>query len=104
MIELTTVKATLEQKLRQLSKRAAKLNDDSHQPGDDDWAEHAIELAGDEVKVEIEDATLEEIAQIQLALTQIDEGSYGVCGKCNKAIAVGRLEALPYATLCVKCA
>jgi DnaK suppressor protein len=104
MTELTTVKATLEQKFRQLSKRAASINDEAHQLGDDDWTEHAIEVAGDEVQVEVEDATLEEIAQIKLALQQIEAGTYGVCSECNHAIAPGRLGALPYATLCVKCA
>ena len=104
MTELTAVKTALEQKLRQLSKRAADINDEAHQLGDDDWAEHAIEVADDEVQVEVEEASLEEIGQIKLALEQIDAGKYGVCGKCNKAIAPGRLEALPYATLCVKCA
>ena len=32
---------------------------------------------------------------------KLDEGSYGECDECGKPIAEGRLEALPWATLCV---
>ena len=35
---------------------------------------------------------------------RIEEGRYGTCGNCGKAIPKARLEAIPYALLCVKCA
>ena len=102
--ELAVIKTNLERKLRELTKRAVDIDDDLSQAGDDDWAEQAIESSADEVLEEVGDATLEEIEQIKLALKQIDAGKYGVCSKCHRPIAKGRLEALPYATLCVKCA
>ena len=45
-------------------------------------------------------ATLE---QIQRAIDRIDEGVYEACEECEEAIAPARLEALPFATLCIDC-
>ncbi len=36
------------------------------------------------------------------ALAKLDESTYGVCDVCGKPIGDGRLEALPWATLCVE--
>lgn len=44
--------------------------------------------------------TLEEV---ELALERMDGGTYGVCTNCGSAIERDRLEALPYATLCMDC-
>jgi RNA polymerase-binding protein DksA len=41
--------------------------------------------------------------QIEDALAKMDAGTYGTCSRCGEAIAPARLEALPYATLCVAC-
>jgi DnaK suppressor protein len=41
---------------------------------------------------------------IELALERIEDGSYGVCDECGARIPKARLNALPYAPLCVKCA
>jgi DnaK suppressor protein len=41
--------------------------------------------------------------QIQTALERIEDGSYGRCEDCGKAIPDARLEAIPYAALCVRC-
>lgn len=37
------------------------------------------------------------------AIKRIEEGSYGICEACDKAIAKSRLKAVPHARLCVKC-
>ena len=52
--------------------------------------------------------TLEEnsehvLAEIEAALKRIDDGTYGVCTNCGEPIAVERLEARPWATLCIDC-
>ena len=51
--------------------------------------------------LENEEHTLKEIAA---ALGRIERGSFGHCEGCRKAIARGRLHALPYARYCVACA
>lgn len=41
---------------------------------------------------------------IELALERIEDGTYGQCDECGGKIPKARLNALPYAPLCVKCA
>ena len=42
--------------------------------------------------------------KIEAALERIADGSYGRCEKCGTNIPKTRLDAIPYATLCVQCA
>ena len=41
------------------------------------------------------------IEKVKHALARIDDGSYGRCEACGKPIEADRLDALPYATLCL---
>ncbi|MEX2324681.1 MAG: TraR/DksA C4-type zinc finger protein [Nitriliruptoraceae bacterium] len=43
------------------------------------------------------------LTQIDDAVRRIDAGTYGKCERCGKLIEKARLEALPYATLCMEC-
>lgn len=43
------------------------------------------------------------LAEIDGALSRLDDGSYGLCADCSNEIPPRRLEALPFATLCVSC-
>ena len=59
----------------------------------------------EELKAGIDD-TLEEnseqlLAEVNAALERIDEGSYGTCAACGREIAPERLEARPWASLCI---
>ena len=40
---------------------------------------------------------------VDRALTKMDLGTYGICERCGNAIAIERLEALPWAILCIDC-
>lgn len=40
---------------------------------------------------------------IERAIRRIDRGEYGECNYCGKDIAEGRLEAVPWALLCIGC-
>jgi DnaK suppressor protein len=51
--------------------------------------------------MENEGVTLE---QIESSLERIEEGTYGQCEECGVKIPKARLNAIPYATLCVRCA
>lgn len=42
------------------------------------------------------------MADVERALAKLDEGTYGSCDVCGGPIGDERLEALPWATLCVK--
>lgn len=41
--------------------------------------------------------------QVQGALDRFERGSFGLCERCGKEIDPARLEALPYAALCLHC-
>lgn len=43
------------------------------------------------------------LQQMQSAYQRLETGTYGVCEDCHTAILPERLEALPWATLCVTC-
>lgn len=52
-------------------------------------------------------STLEEnsnhvLEEIDAALARIDDGTYGLCEHCRRPIVAERLEALPWATLCIE--
>ena len=40
---------------------------------------------------------------IDEALTRLNEGTYGICAECGVEISARRLEAVPFAKLCVEC-
>jgi len=46
---------------------------------------------------------LKQLRLIESALTRISQGKYGYCIKCEKRIPPDRLEAIPYALMCVGC-
>jgi RNA polymerase-binding protein DksA len=46
---------------------------------------------------------LKRLKVIDSALTRIKQGKYGLCVKCGKRIPQNRLEAIPYALMCIEC-
>jgi len=46
---------------------------------------------------------LKRLKLIDSALTRIEQGKYGLCMKCGKRIPLDRLEAIPYALMCIDC-
>jgi len=43
------------------------------------------------------------LADVEDALAKFDEGTYGKCEECGRPIGLARLQALPYARLCISC-
>jgi RNA polymerase-binding protein DksA len=46
---------------------------------------------------------LKRLRLIDSAMTRIQQGKYGSCMKCGKRIPTERLEAIPYALMCIEC-
>ena len=46
---------------------------------------------------------LKRLKAIDSALTRIQQGKYGRCIKCGKPIPQSRLDAIPYALMCIDC-
>ncbi len=57
-----------------------------------------------EIRDGLDDASADDLNQINQALARIDAGDYGFCQSCGNQIGAARLEALPYVTLCIDCA
>ncbi|WP_027410483.1 yteA family sporulation protein [Anoxybacteroides tepidamans] len=63
-------------------------------------ADEATELYEREKDFALNEHTERELKEIERALAAIDNGTYGICEKCGKAIPFERLEALPTTTFC----
>ncbi|MBD3647439.1 MAG: TraR/DksA family transcriptional regulator [Pseudomonadales bacterium] len=68
------------------------------------FAEQSVEMENQQLVYALDEEGRRELRQIDRALARLDEGSYGECVKCGRAIAEGRLAALPYTELCIECA
>lgn len=66
-------------------------------------ADIASELYERGKDVALRDAQKLRLQGIERALEAIDDGSYGFCANCKERIAPERLDANPFATLCVVC-
>jgi RNA polymerase-binding transcription factor DksA len=51
--------------------------------------------------IENEQSTLDLINE---ALLRMEKGTYGLCAECSEPISKPRLQAIPYATHCIRCA
>ena len=70
---------------------------------DNHLADTATETYDRELDYTLEENSGHVLAEIDAALKRIEEGTYGVCTNCGKEIPEDRLEALPWATLCIDC-
>jgi RNA polymerase-binding transcription factor DksA len=65
-----------------------------------DEAAEAAERARD---IAVLGQLIRELDQVRTARERLEQGQYGICQDCGKIIPAARLQALPYATLCVRC-
>jgi len=104
-------RASIEEELKKFAKKDKKLKGDwdtrfPHWDGETGGA--GLEKAADEVEeystlLPIEYNLELKLKNIDLALEKIKKGKYGICEKCGKKIAEGRLKIYPEARFCLKC-
>jgi DnaK suppressor protein len=94
----------LNDKQSQLLTRIHAIEQDLQQGRSQDFAEQTTESENDQVLDEIYLEAKQELLQVNLALSKLAQGSYGICSKCAEPIAVERLHVLPYASTCINCA
>ena len=88
--------------LRSLSGELEQVNPrDQRNVGDS--ADAAVDTHSQEISSGLVEAESRELANTERALERLREGSYGVCENCGKKIPIARLQALPYATMCIRC-
>ncbi|PKM11543.1 MAG: conjugal transfer protein TraR [Gammaproteobacteria bacterium HGW-Gammaproteobacteria-3] len=105
--EYEAVRNSLIAMLEELDDRLTKITDDVRhveEPLSQDFAEQAVQTENDEVLDHLGIAARTEIEHVRQAIARIDKGGYGLCESCGESIDKGRLKALPFARLCIKCA
>lgn len=79
------------------------LGDETEEPTfqDNHPADIATATFDREMASTLEENSTHVLTEIDAALARIEAGTYGTCTKCGKPVGQERLEALPWATLCI---
>lgn len=70
--------------------------------GGGDEIDAALDSAHNEINSKLAELESRELAQVEEALARMEEGTYGKCEATGRPIPLARLQALPYATLCIE--
>lgn len=101
------VRARLVARRDELRQRIGHINTDLQhgavQPSAD-FADRASETGNEPVLEQIGLSAQDELVQIDAALHRLDSGQYRRCTVCHGQIEAARLEAVPYAVTCRRCA
>lgn len=89
---------------QELQDRITSIDRDLSQAHSADSQEQAVERENDDVLMSLKQEALQEVAQIRHALELIEAGNYGICEACGDEIKAGRLEVMPFVSMCVNCA
>lgn len=104
--KLLSEKSLLEKELNNISTKDSKLEGD-FDANFPDYGRSPEDNATEEEeygsRVGVENSLEIKLRNVDLALKNIDENKYGVCGKCGAEMDVERLTAMPSATYCVTC-
>ena len=105
---LLAEKARLEADRAEIQDRAARVSEAEGIAEISTYeSEHPADVASETFEREKDLAIGESVenllAKVKEALRKIELGTYGICDACRRPIKRARLEALPFATLCVEC-
>jgi len=70
---------------------------------DGNLAQTATATLDREIDYTLEENSTQVLGEIDAALLRIEAGTYGTCASCGGEILVARLEAYPWASLCIDC-
>ena len=83
---------------------AGSMEDEGEEGGvGNHLAETASATLDREIDYSLEENSTHVLAAIDAALERIENGTFGTCTNCGNPIDEERLEAIPYATLCIDC-
>ena len=107
MVDYAVFETRLHELRDEMTSRINAINKDVRHreaPVEKDFAEQVTQGENDDVLNALDNEAKAIVQQVDYALLGIKEGTYGVCKRCGNPIAEKRLEAVPYVTLCIKCA
>jgi DnaK suppressor protein len=102
--EMQLEKTRLESELDEARSELSEIEKRLEYRGDYSLGEGDPAIHTWEVNFALYQRTKEKIESIEAALQRIDEGSYGICQSCGERIDRARLEIIPHAKLCIRCA
>ena len=101
------MKNTLLESKKQLLDQLMSSNAEFRQILEDMESKDVIDVAADAMDRKLlETMGTQDLNRLKLmdnALARIEQGRYGLCMRCGKLIPQARLEAIPYAVLCIDC-
>ncbi len=109
-LDVERFRVTLERERDRLRHAVATVHHDGsllEETGDlaigsgDHIADSATETYMRELDGGLEENAEHLLVEIEAALERIEDGSYGSCAVCGRPIGEERLDAVPYATLCI---
>ena len=103
LLEIREILMEMKKEILQNLEERIKSNDMSEQREIGDIFDDADLEQSREFNLLLSTRERQKLDQIESALSKLDNGEYGYCEDCDEAIPVGRLRAMPFATLCVKC-
>lgn len=104
-IDLKTAKQNLLKLKEEYETRIDKIEEHIQNPQDDlneHWEDQAISYRQNDMRKNLIAEARQSLIYVENALSRIENGSYGECEVCGEPIEEQRLEALPYATLCMQ--
>ena len=104
---IAKMEASLQELKREIVTNLLASNEDFKEIVDALDPKDLADIASDDIDRKMIEAIgsqeLKRLRMIDTALTKIKQGKYGLCIKCGKKIPRPRLEAIPYALMCVEC-
>jgi len=105
---LLTLRARLRGDVNNLADAALKKNRTEANGDLSSMPIHMADIGSDNFEQEFTLSLMESdagtLGKIEAALERVEDGTYGHCEECGARIPKKRLNAIPYATMCVKCA
>ncbi len=104
-IDLDAAKDRLLKLKDEYETRIDKIDDHTQHPQDDlneHWEDQAISYRQNDMRQSLKSEARQNLVYVENALSRIENGTYGECEVCGKQIEEKRLEAVPYATLCME--
>jgi DnaK suppressor protein len=103
VLQLKAILVRRRDALRQALAGDLSLLKELRQQASGDVLDAALDSAQDELSSQLAEVESRELSNIEVALEKMRAGDYGQCEDCSEAIPLARLQALPYATMCIQC-
>jgi len=106
------LRAKLEGEKKKLEKELGNIADPTETPGNfetrfdeigTDKDDNATEVEAYADNLAVETSLENQLKEVRDALKRMEDGTYGICEKCNEEIDVERLKIYPAARVCINC-